>query len=52
MKDIYRVHFCAECSEEDAASLRKILAQTICDEFELHSVFGVSIESDTAKDDE
>lgn len=42
--NIYRVEMYIEGMEDDAASLRKSLAQTVYDEFELGSVFGVRVE--------
>ena len=43
----YKVQMYIRGSEDDAASLRKHLAQTVYDEFELGSVFGVEIELDS-----
>ena len=42
----YKVQMYINGSEDDAASLRKCLAQAVYDEFELGSVFGVKVELD------
>ena len=44
--DTYKIMAYAKGSEEDAAALRKELAQVVYDEFELGGVFGVSVELD------
>lgn len=49
--NVYKIQAFAKGSEEDAISLRKELAQTIYDEFELGGVFGVSVELDTPPQD-
>jgi len=43
----YKVQMYVKCTEEKAASLRQELAQTIYDEFELDSVFGVDVDMET-----
>lgn len=43
----YKIKALVKGSEEDADGLRKYLAQTIYDEFELGGVYGVSIELET-----
>ena len=45
--NIYKVLMYVKCTEDDAISLRKNLAQITYDEFELGSVFGVSVDLDT-----
>lgn len=47
----YKIQMYVEGSEDDAISLRKSLAQTVYDEFELGSVFGVSVERDEVPED-
>ena len=48
----YKIQLFVECTEEDAISLQKELAQTIHDDFELGSgaVYGVSVKLDTASE--
>jgi len=48
--NIYKVTMHVKCTEDDAELLRKILAQTIYDDFELGSVFNVSVELDNSPD--
>ena len=47
----YKVEMYIKGSEEDAVSLRKSLAQTVYDEFELGSVFGVTVRLDEPAED-
>ena len=47
---IYRLEGYAEGTEDDAIALRKSLAQSISDNFELKRVFGVSVELDEPQD--
>lgn len=44
--DTYRVRMYVKGTEDDAIALRKSLAQTVYDEFELGSVYGVRVEID------
>lgn len=45
-QNIYKVDMYVKGTDDDAISLRKSLAQTIYDEFELGSVFGVTVTLD------
>ena len=49
--DYYKIQMYVKCTEEKADSLREELAQTIYDEFELGSVFGLDIEMETPPED-
>ena len=51
MMDFYKIQMYVKCTEEKADSLREELAQTIYDEFELGSVFGLDIEMKTPPED-
>ena len=43
---LYKVQMNVKCTDEDASALREELAQIVYDEFELESVFGVSVDLD------
>lgn len=47
---IYNVRLHVEGTESDAISLRKSLAQSVSEEYELKRVFGVSVEPETLQD--
>lgn len=51
MNNTYKVQMYVKGTEEDAISLRKSLAQSVYDEFELGSVFGVSVERNDPPED-
>ncbi len=51
MSSTYKVQMYVQGTEEDAIGLRKDLAQTVYDEFELGSVFGVTIDLDFPPED-
>jgi hypothetical protein len=42
-KNVYKVEFYFEGSEDDAQALRRSLAQSVADDFEISRVFGVLI---------
>lgn len=48
--NIYKVQMYIEGTEDDAISLRKSLAQSVSDEFELNRVFGVDVVSDSPQE--
>lgn len=47
----YKVQMYVNGSEDDAISLQKYFAQSVADEFELSTVFGVSAELDASPED-
>ena len=49
---IYKVQLYVECTEDDARSLRKSLAQSVSEGFELACVFGVCVELEPDSDNE
>lgn len=49
--NIYKIEMYVKGTEDDAIALRKDLAQTVYDEFELGSAFGVSVTPDDCPED-
>ncbi len=44
MKNAYEVTFVVECGADSVDELRKHLAQSVCNEFNVEAVYGVELE--------